>query len=679
MQPHLTPPRRRRRRPTFVLLAATLAGALVAPPSASAASPVAPAGRLPVQVTVPGTPPSGRLIVRYRQGTSAPERVAARSRAGVRFERALRLIDADVVRAEASDLTATIAALRADPDVLSVAEDQPLHLDADPWTEPVFPYQWGLENDGTPDIPGLTAKVDQDIDAVAAWPTATGAGVVVAVLDDGVDFGHPELASQAWVNPDEIPDNDTDDDGNGWVDDVSGANICHSQANPADDATLHVPGNDFHGTAVSSVIAAAVNGSGMTGIAPDARIMGIRFLTGNCAFESYAITALEYAVGEGAKIVNASWGGSAVTPMLDLAIGEARDAGVLFVAASGNQGTSTKHWPAASNQPNVLSVGALRADGQYAAFANYGTWVDIAAPGVAIVAARADADDLGLADGTSFAAPYVAGVAALVAQAEPALLGDPIALRAKVIRSGWRGGTSVAAKTGFDRVLSAEYALDFAPPVQGTASTATPRLNDTMGSSTVMTHMVWPYATDDEHIDSYRVRVRRVGGDWFWITHGTTSRYVDRSLTIAASYQLEIFARDAGGNETSFVMPVRLVRSQESTPAAAYTGSWHQVSSSTASNSGLRYSTRIGDRVTFAFTGRGVALVAPRSSGRGTAQVFVDDVFVKTISLYATSSQGRRVVFSHVWPDAGAHTVRFVLAGPASRARFDVDAFVVTQ
>jgi len=353
----------------------------------------------------------------------------------------------------------------------------------------------------------------------------------------------------------------------------------------------------------------------------------------------------------------------------------------VVVAAAGNDGTSAQHWPASSSQPNVLAVGALRPDGLYAAFANYGTWVDIAAPGYAILAANTDGGPSGLAfwNGTSFAAPLASGVAALIAEAHPELLGDPVALRAKLIRSAWRGSSSVAAKTGFDRNLSAEYALDFTPPVQDPAATAAPRLNDAMGLSTVMTHVVWPYASDDKGIDSYRVRVRRVGGDWVWQTSGTTARYVDRSLALNGAYEFEVFARDAGGNETSFVFPVRVVRAQESTPAAVYSAGWKTATSSTASNSGLRYATTIGRSVTFTFTGRAVALAGPKSSGRGTAQVFVDDVLVKTISEYSASTLARRVVFSHAWPDAGEHTVRFVLAGPASRPRFDVDAFLVTQ
>ena len=677
MDQYVAPPRRHHT--AVAVAAALLLGGLLGTPARAVAASSPDLPSVPA-TTRPAGSPTGAFIVRYRDGTSSVERARVRWQARASFERRLHLIDADVVRPGIAGVAA-LAALRRDPRVLSVEPDQPVHLDAGPAGEPAFGYQWALENDGSLEFSGVRSRPDMDVDAPAAWSKATGAGVVVAVLDDGLDFAHTELTGTAWVNPDEDVDG-VDDDGNGFVDDVHGANVCESRTTPADDAILHVAGKDFHGTAVASVIAGQVDGEGMTGIAPGARIMGVRFLVGTCARESLAIAALEYAVGEGARIVNASWGGALPTPSLDAAIASAGQQGVLFVAAAGNDGTSARHYPAASSQPNVLSVGALRPDGMYAKFANYGSWVDVAAPGWEILAANTAGpghSSLAFWTGTSFAAPLTAGVAALVAEAHPELLGNPVALRAKVIRSGWRGSASVAAKTGFDRVVSAEYALDDTAPIQDTAATAAPRVGDAIGSTSVITHVAWPAASDDTGIDSYRVRVRRDGGAWVWHTTGTTGRGLDRSLALNGRYEFEIFARDAGGNEVSFVFPVRLVRSQESTPAATYEGTWLAATSTTASNSGLRYATSVGDSVSFSFTGRGMALVGPRSPGRGTADVYVDDVLVATVSETSATTMAQRVLFSYAWPEAGAHTVRFALAGPVGRSRFDVDAFLVSQ
>ena len=134
---------------------------------------------------------------------------------------------------------------------------------------------------------------------------------------------------------------------------------------------------------------------------------------------------------------------------------------------------------------------------------------------------------------------------------QPSLLNA--SARAKPIRSGWRGSSSVAAKTGFDRAVRGVRA-GLPPPVQDTRATAVPRLYDLMATSTVPTHLVWPVATDAKGIDSYRVRpvasAPSCGRDW------TFNRFVDRSMTIAATYDAEIFARDRGGQRDLVRVPV---------------------------------------------------------------------------------------------------------------------------
>ena len=686
---HQSRHRRRAVRGTASVGAAiALIGTLAVPGSAHPAGPVSPPPEQPVhpiRSAAPRTAAYDRLIVRFRHEATRSERARIRLRAGATLGRSLRLIDGEVIHV-AGDPAAAARALAADPDVLSVEPDARLQLDGDPTVEPELTYQWGLENTGAWDFFGVRSRRDVDIDAAAAWGTATGVGVTVAVLDDGVDFTHPELAGQAWVNPGESGDgketNGVDDDGNGYVDDVNGVNVCDDPSVGSSTGTLHVAGIDLHGTAVATVIAAKADGQGMAGVAPDARIMAVRFLVGSkCETESYAVAAIDYAIKNGAKIINASWGGAARSAALEAAIQAASDAGVLFVAAAGNGQSSTPHWPAASTQPNVVSVGAIRPDGVMAAFSNYGSWVDMAAPGYAILAADVTpgaSNARAFWNGTSFAAPHVSAIAALVAQARPTLLGNAVALRAKVITSGWRGGTSVTAKTAFGRVASAANALDFTPPTMGSAMTAGALLGTRMGPSTIRMRALWTRATDDVGIDSYRVRIRQAGGAWSLATPPTIATYLDRILTIGRGYQLEISARDAGGNFTAVVVPLRMGRYQESSSLVSYAGRWRTGSSSTASAGHVRWSKHIGDSVTVSFTGRGFALVAPRSPGRGTAKVFVDGTYVRTISLRASTIDWRRVVFSKMWWETGPHTVRFVLAGPTSRPRFDVDAFLVT-
>jgi subtilisin family serine protease len=674
----------RRVRRAFGALAVLLAVALVLPASMAAREPRG--ATVPANTTAASTSDGDRLIVTYRRGTTDTARRGIRLGASSKLVRTLDLINADVVKPVGTSLSAAMAELGADPRVAAVQVDHKLALDGDPTAEPDFTYQWALENTGAWVFDGVTSVPDVDTDAAAAWPSVTGAGVTVAVLDSGVDFSHPDLMGQAWVNPGESgagrETNGVDDDDNGYIDDVNGANVCDDVA----DNVLYVPSASSllkHGTAVASVIAGAANGIGMTGIAPDARIMAVRFLVPKvCESDSDAIRAIDYAIGAGARIINASWGGPINSPALQAAVDAANDAGILFVAAAGNVPTSLPHYPAGIDLPNVLSVGAIQANGDPSSFTTYGSWVDMAAPGSSIYAAVASpsADAYGFWDGTSFSAPLVAGAAALLAQADPSLLGQPSLLRRKLIDSGWRGNSAARAKTGSGRILDVANAIDLTFPIQPLPVTAAPRVDTTLGTSTAVTHLVWPYATDASGIDSYRVRYRPASSaTWTWATTGTTNRYVDPTLTIARSYVVEVRARDRGGNESVLTFPLKLVRSQENVAAITYTGTWKPSSSSSASNGATKYATGAGASATFSFTGKGVAVIVPKSTTRGSAKVYVDGVYVKTVSTYSSSAQSRRVVFSQTWATSGAHKVKLVVVGTSGHPRVDIDAFVVTQ
>jgi subtilisin family serine protease len=156
--------------------------------------------------------------------------------------------------------------------------------------------------------------------------------LVVAVIDDGVDFTHPDLAARAWTNPGEVPNNDLDDDANGYIDDVNGWDFRH------DDNTLHDSGGDFHGTHVAGTIAASVNGQGIVGVAPNIKIMALKFIGPEGGATSDAIRAIGYAKSKGVKISNNSWGGSPYSQALKDVIGAS---GSLFVASAGNGGSDS--------------------------------------------------------------------------------------------------------------------------------------------------------------------------------------------------------------------------------------------------------------------------------------------------------------------------------------------------
>jgi subtilisin family serine protease len=295
-----------------------------------------------------------------------------------------------------------------------------------------FGMQWGLKNLGTNILNGVAGE---DINAVAGWKITTGStDVVIAVIDSGIDLRHPDLQSQLWVN--EAEKNGMpmlDDDGNGYIDDIYGYNFVY------DDSTPPIDGNS-HGTHCAGVIGAAHNGLGVMGVMAHVRLMPLKFASdGGSAELADALQAIDYAVVMGANIISASWGGEGESQALYDAIKNAKEHGVLFVAAAGNSGNNTDlhpHYPSSYDLDNIISVGAFNPQGQRASFSNYGaTSVDIFAPGVDIFSTVKEGG-YALMSGTSMATPFVAGVAGLALSINPQLTAAE--LRQKMIDSSNR-------------------------------------------------------------------------------------------------------------------------------------------------------------------------------------------------------------------------------------------------
>ncbi|RMG50675.1 MAG: tandem-95 repeat protein [Acidobacteria bacterium] len=253
----------------------------------------------------------------------------------------------------------------------------------------------------------------ETIRAFDAWEVTTGSeDVVIAVIDTGVDYTHPDLADNMWRNLGEIPNNGEDDDGNGFVDDYYGWNAEADNGDPMDD-------ND-HGTHVAGTIGAVGNnGLGVVGVNWRVRIMALKFLGADgSGFLSDAIEAIDYAIlmkerGVNIVAINASWGSTGFSFSLRQAIDRATSAGILFVAAAGNDGVSTRFYPAAYQ--SALAVAALDRDGEHLAdFSNFGDWVEVAAPGRSILS-TIPGNRYARFSGTSMATPHVTGLAGLVA------------------------------------------------------------------------------------------------------------------------------------------------------------------------------------------------------------------------------------------------------------------------
>ena len=269
-----------------------------------------------------------------------------------------------------------------------------------------------------PDDPHYTEQWDLPrIRAPEAWDLTTGDDLIIAVIDTGVDLDHPDLVGKLWTNADEIADNDLDDDGNGYVDDSHGWDFVNNDAEPQDDF--------WHGTHVAGIAAADTdNGQGVAGVSWGARIMPLKVLDAS-GYGNYAdmASAIVYAAGNGARILNLSLGGKGYSAALAEAVGYARERGCLLAAAAGNDNGAVRY-PAAND--GVLAVVATTIwDGRWYR-SNYGPEVDAAAPGADIYSTTLD-DAYLSANGTSTAAPHVSGLAALVWSVQPDLTNDEVA------------------------------------------------------------------------------------------------------------------------------------------------------------------------------------------------------------------------------------------------------------
>ncbi len=280
--------------------------------------------------------------------------------------------------------------------------------------------QWGLRNTGQD---GGTAGVD--IKVTDAWNVSTGLkenGPVIAIIDTGVDYNHVDLVNNMWTNPDEIPGDGIDNDGNGYVDDIHGANTVANTGNPIDD--------NNHGSHCAGVIGAEAGNGGIVGINWNAQIMAVKFLgSGGGGTTADAIKAIMYASAKGARVVNNSWGGGQFSQACKDAMAASP---CLHICAAGNEGMdndSRPSWPASFGLDNQIVVAAHNNKDELASFSNRGARsVHLAAPGVNIHSTMKEGT-YGLMSGTSMATPHVTGVAGLIASAYPNADNDAIKSR----------------------------------------------------------------------------------------------------------------------------------------------------------------------------------------------------------------------------------------------------------
>jgi thermitase len=281
---------------------------------------------------------------------------------------------------------------------------------------------WGMKNVGQADSAGQVGTAGADINVTPVWQRGfTGSRkIVVAVIDSGVSWTHPDLVDNLYTNTREIPGNGIDDDRNGFVDDVHGWNFSTTPSNNNSED------DNQHGTHCAGTIGATGdNGLGVVGVNWEVSILPIKFLSaqGSGTTEG-GIESVNYARLMGVDVMSNSWGGGGYSEELKLTIEKARDAGILFVAAAGNNGTNNDlkpTYPADYAVDNILTVGATNNRDYLATFSNFGpTAVDVTAPGVKILS-TVPGGAYRVLSGTSMATPHVSGVAALLKSVLPNL------------------------------------------------------------------------------------------------------------------------------------------------------------------------------------------------------------------------------------------------------------------
>jgi subtilisin family serine protease len=356
----------------------------------------------------------------------------------------------------------TIYEIEVDENVKLEDIESYLKLTGDEYIEPLYQIkikslpndrkwfgQWSLKNYGQ-DVTtrSLEGKVGADIKILESWALTKGSREIkVGVIDTGIDYKHPDLKKNIWVNEKELKgDPGIDDDDNGFTDDIYGWNFS---ATGHDHMYYGVPGHpdpmdgNSHGTHVAGTIGAVANNNiGIAGINQYVSLVAIKFLSdAGSGSTKGAYRSILYAIELGVDVINASWGGGAPSRLVKSAIKKAGDAGILFVAAAGNDDVNADYspsYPADYDVDSIISVAATDNSDQLAWFSNYGyRTTDIAAPGVDILSciprSMPEREKYAFFSGTSMAAPHVSGVAALVLAHESGLKRKPIELKERLM------------------------------------------------------------------------------------------------------------------------------------------------------------------------------------------------------------------------------------------------------
>jgi subtilisin family serine protease len=548
-----------------------------------------------------------------------------------------------VMRAPVGGESRAAAALRLRPDVAEADPDYIRHAAATP-NDPGFPDEWALLNTGQS---GGTAGAD--IHAPDAWNLTTGSSsVIVAVADTGVDDSHTDLAANMWRNPGETGNgretNQVDDDANGFVDDWRGWDFVDGDNNPADENPLG------HGTFVSGVIGARGNNwTGVTGVAWSVRIMALRVLdkSGNGS-SSDAIKAYQYASRMGASVLNGSFSGENGSNAERTVISGLT--GMLFTTVAGNESVNndvTPSYPCNYGTSNMICVAATDANDQLAGFSNYGSSVQLAAPGVGIVSTRVG-NSYALSSGTSAAAPFVAGAAALVKALTPGA--TTTSIRSQLLTSV-DGKPSLLGKVSTGGRLNAAGALGAGTSPPDTTPPSVPVLSGSAFTGPFHTQTTvavgWSSTDSGSGVASYDARYRRAPSNATFgaplaLRTGTTASGASINLAVGYTYCVSARATDRAGNVSSWSAE-RCTAAPLDDRGLSASGRWTRGTGGYYLGT-YSYSTQAGASLRRSVAAKRIALVATKCSGCGTVDVFWGSTLLRRISLSALTTRRSQII-----------------------------------
>ncbi|TWD90239.1 subtilisin family serine protease [Neobacillus bataviensis] len=615
-----------------------------------------------------------RIIVKYKSNSV---RATVQNNHKLQVTKKLTLVNADLVKVPSGkDVASFISELKKDKNVLYAQPDYKIYRTSTP-NDPSFGQLWGMNNTGQ-SISGTPGINNIDIDAPAAWDITKGnSNLVVGVIDEGIDYNHPDLQNNIWTNPGEIAGNGIDDDGNGYVDDIHGWDFWNG------DNTIYDPTDgDHHGTHVAGTIAAtANNNTGVTGVAPNVKVMSLKFLGPEYGYTSDAISAVQYATRMGVKILNNSWGGGSYDQALRDAINAS---GALFVVAAGNDGMnidSSPSYPASYDCSNILSVAAIDNQGNLASFSNYGpNTVDVAAPGVNILSTLPN-NSYDYYNGTSMATPHVTGAAALLMSRNPNMTPQQAI---DVLKSTGKTLPSLQGMISSGKLINVNNALggstppppandDEIPgvPIQGIAQDSLDSVYDTDDVYSIYLHAgdtltaslngdagtdfdLYLFSPDSQTVSTSEGIVS------YSENEGTSTEQIEYVVPQEGTYYLDVFSFNGSGNYT-LKTGNGPGTYEENHPEINYNGSWSTLTSSGYSNGSIKQINSKGF-LEFNFVGTDIEWIGTKNSVQGIANVYIDDELVNTPSLYSASVQTQQIIFSRTLP-LGLHTIKIEWTG----------------